>query len=614
MANDVTIMLGETGSGKTTQVPQYLLEAGFADAGMIGVTQPRKVAATALATRVSVEQGTPLGGLVGYGIRFDEKTSPATRVKYMTDGMLTRELLWDPLLSKYAVIIVDEAHERTLQTDLKLLLANLKRILRERNGKEEGKPQVNGKGKEREKERNPFKVVIMSATLDAKKFSQFFSNAKIVHVKGRQHPVQIFHATEDEADYVDAALRTFFQIHVDEPPGDDAGHDEVLPLPMYAALPTAQLHHTFAPTPPQTRKCILATNIAQTSITIPGVRYVIDTGKVKEKRYVAGSTGGGVDTLLTRDISKSNAMQRTGRAGREGPGFCYRLYTEEGFLGVQFGASHPPTVVYGARYPRPGFNGYARCGCGLFCPTRPLHPRRARLPPRADRSRSRHGRSPPRAHPRARSPRIERPQLHGLNCTAEVLDIVSVLAANGALFLTATDKRPEIAEARREFVHPSGDHLTILSTVRAYRAAGGAGRSARQEWAWAHFVNERTLRDASSIRNQLRLSCTRAGIDWRASCGEQEEPALLSLAHGLAQNTAVRTGVISRFWGTRWVLKIHPGSSMVSKKVPAIIYDELVCTNLIYARGVSSISLSSASLLAVHQALYAGIHGFTPDE
>ncbi|KAJ7043812.1 ATP-dependent RNA helicase Prh1 [Mycena alexandri] len=644
--NDVTVLLGETGSGKTTQVPQYLLEAGFADSGMIGVTQPRKVAATELAARVSVEQGTPLGGLVGYGIRFDERSGPTTRVKYMTDGMLTRELLGDPLLSKYAVIIVDEAHERTLRTDL--LLANLKRILRERNGKGNGKPQVNGKGKEREKERNPLKVVIMSATLDAEKFSQFFSNAKIIYVKGRQHPVKIFHAAQGQTDYVDAALRTFFQIHVDQPPGDvliflpgqedieslekaiqlfahqlPTGHDEVLTVPMYAALSGAQLHRTFAPTPRKTRKCILATNIAETSITIPGVRYVIDTGKVKEKRYLAGSTGGGFDTLLTRDINKSNAMQRAGRAGREGPGFCYRLYTEDAFLGMA--ASTEPEILRCS---------LAQAMLQLLCIGQDIQELDLMDMPDVDaissalrtlfllgaldshRELTDLGRAMaalPLEPTHARAVLASK----DLACTAEVLDIVSVLSANGALFLDATDKRAEIAEARRKFVHRAGDHLTILNTVRAYRAAGGAdgenanghvnghdgeeekvGRSARKEWARAHFVNERTLREASSIRDQLRLSCTRAGIDWRASCGEQEDPVLLSLAHGLAQNMALITpdGSFKQIMGQS-VVKIHPSSSMADKKVPAIIYDELVYTNQIYARGVSSIQKSFFSSL-----------------
>ncbi|KAJ7366528.1 ATP-dependent RNA helicase Prh1 [Mycena albidolilacea] len=624
-ANDVTVLLGETGSGKTTQIPQYLLEAGLADSGLIGITQPRKVAATSLAARVSVEQGTPMGGRVGYSVRFDERTGPETRIKYMTDGMLTRELLGDPLLSKYAVIVIDEAHERTLRTDL--LLANLKRILRERNGDAHDK----GKGKQR----NPLKVVIMSATLDAEKFSQFFYNAKIIYVKGRQHPVKIYHCAQGQTDYVDAALRTFFQIHVDQPPGDvliflpgqediesleksvelfarqlPVGHAEVVVVPMFAALQGPQMARIFTATPRGARKCILATNIAETSITIPGVRYVIDTGKSKEKRYLAGHTGGGLDTLMTRDITKSSAMQRAGRAGREGPGFCYRLYTEEAFLAMAPTAE--PEILRCSLaqailqllclgqdiqeldlMDAPDVDAISSALRTLFL-LGALDSHRALTP--LGRAMASFPLEP--AHARAVIASKE------LACTAEVLDVVSVLAASSKLFVDATDKRAEIAEARRALVHPTGDHLTLLNTVRAYRAAGGepekegdekekVGRSARREWARAHFVNERTLKEATSIRDQLRVSCTRAGIDWRTSCGEREEPVLLSLAHGLAQNAALIApdGSYKQIMGQS-VVKIHPGSSMADKKVPAIIYDELIYTNQIYARGVSSIPKS----------------------
>ncbi|KAF9005452.1 P-loop containing nucleoside triphosphate hydrolase protein [Cyathus striatus] len=312
-ANDVTVLLGETGSGKTTQVPQYLLEHGLASAGTIAVTQPRKVAATSLASRVSTEQNSPLGHLVGYSVRFDEKSSNDTRIKYMTDGMIVRELLSDPLLSKYSVIIVDEAHERTLRTDL--LMANLKKIQKQRNvGGEQGK----GKGKS-----NPLKIVVMSATLDAEKFSKFFDNAKILYIKGRQHPVKIYHSAEPQPDYIDSAMRTFFQIHTDQPPGDVLiflpGQEDIESLEksielyanrlpqsaqgvficaMYAAQAPGKNAKVFSPTPKDMRKCILATNIAETSITIPGVKYVIDTGKCKEKRYLAKDSGGGKLLLI----------------------------------------------------------------------------------------------------------------------------------------------------------------------------------------------------------------------------------------------------------------------------------------------------------------------------
>lgn len=198
---------------------------------MIAVTQPRKVAATSLAIRVAAEQNVTLGTSVGYSVRFDERFSSETRIKYMTDGMIVRELMSDPLLSKYSVVIVDEAHERSLRTDL--LIANLKTIQRQRNGFRD----VKGKGKDKADAPNPLKIIIMSATLDAEKFGQFFSGyvifdtplgyilisnvrAKILYVQGRQHPVKIYHSSQGQIDYVDAAMRTFYQIHTDYPPGD----------------------------------------------------------------------------------------------------------------------------------------------------------------------------------------------------------------------------------------------------------------------------------------------------------------------------------------------------------------------------------------------------------
>ncbi|KAJ7081333.1 P-loop containing nucleoside triphosphate hydrolase protein [Mycena belliarum] len=623
-ANEVTVLLGETGSGKTTQVPQYLLEAGLAGAaGLIGITQPRRVAALSLAARVALEQGAPVGGTVGYAVRFDERCGAGTRIKYMTDGMLGRELLGDPLLSRYKVVVVDEAHERTLRTDL--LLANLKRILRVRNG-------------ESGDNRNPLKVVIMSATLDAEKFSRFFSNAKIVYVKGRQHPVKIFHAVQGQTDYVDAALRTFFQIHVDQPPGDvlvflpgqediesldaaimlfarqlPAGAPEVLVVPMFAALAGEKMGRIFGATPRGARKCILATNIAETSITIPGVRYVIDTGKAKEKRFLAGAVGGGFDTLLTRDIARANAMQRAGRAGREGPGFCYRLYTEDAFRAMAPAAE--PEILR---------TGLAGSMLQLLCLGQDLQELELMDAPDVEavssalrtlfllgaldstRALTEMGRAMaafPLEPPLARALLASKE----LGCTAEVLDIVSVLAASAPLFIDAGEQRGASVEARRKFVHPAGDHLTLLNAVHAYAAVGGGGadaketeekeegvgRSARKEWARAHFVNERVLREARSIRAQLVGVCAREGLDARASVGDDADPMLLALAHGLAQNAALLMpdGTYKQVMGQA-IVKIHPSSTMADKKVPAIIYNELVYTNQIYARGVSSIPKS----------------------
>ncbi|KAH9480187.1 putative ATP-dependent RNA helicase prh1 [Psilocybe cubensis] len=615
--NDVTILLGETGSGKTTQVPQYILESGLARNGMIAVTQPRKVAATSLAQRVAVEQNVSLGDLVGYAVRFDEKSSTETRIKYLTDGMIVRELMSDPLLSHYSVVIVDEAHERTLRTDL--LIANLKTIQAKRN------PKSDAKGKGNADASNPLKIVIMSATLDAEKFSRFYHNAKILYVKGRQHPVKIYHSAESQLDYTDAAMRTFFQIHTDQPPGDvliflpgqedieslqksielyarqlPRDKPEVLTCTMFAAQEHSQNNKAFAPTPPNTRKCILATNIAETSITIPGIKYVIDTGKCKEKQYLARTAGGGFDTLLTRDITKSSAMQRAGRAGREGAGVCFRLYTEDAFnnmavagepeiLRCSLTASILNLKCLGQNLEeldlmdKPDLetissalktlwllgaidNNQKLTAAGRQMALFPLEPQYACA--------------------------VVASKEYG--CTSEVLDIVSILSASSKLFVDISDQRDAVTETRRKFKHSSGDHLTVLNAVRAYREIAAAeNKHARREWCRKHFLNERTFLEARDIREQLVVTCTKIGIDVNASAKDNDEPVIRSLGHGLAGNSALLQpdGTYKQTMG-QTIVKVHPGSTLADKKVPAIIYDDLMYTNQIYARGVSAIPKS----------------------
>ncbi|KAG7088065.1 hypothetical protein E1B28_012097 [Marasmius oreades] len=626
--HDVTVLLGETGSGKTTQVPQYLLESGMAGDGMIAVTQPRRVAATSLSARVATEQNSSLGSVVGYAVRFDERSSPATRIKYLTDGMIFRELMSDPLLSKYSIIIVDEAHERSLRTDL--LIANLKTIQQQRN------EPAKGKGKEKEKEK--LKIIIMSATLDAEKFGKFFPGSKIIYVQGRQHPVTIYHCAQSQVDYVDSALRTFFQIHTDQPPGDvliflpgqediesleksirlyanqlPHGQQEVLICTMYASQAPGQNAKVFHSTPPNTRKCILATNIAETSITIPGVKYVIDTGKCKEKRYLAKNTGGGFDTLMTRDITKSSAMQRAGRAGREGPGFCFRLYTEDSFKNMATSAE--PEIL--------------RCGLTspmlqLKCLGQSLETLDLMDRPDIDSMISalktlyligaldstgeitEIGRDMA-AFPL--EPVYSRAVLASkeYGCTNEVLTVISVLSASSKVFVESSEQRDAVAEARRKFKHASGDHLTILNVVRAYNdVALSENKSGRREWCRKHFLNERALLEAIDIREQLQHTCERLGIDWKVSCGEKEDPVIQSLGHGLVSNTAFLQpdGSYKQTMGHSAV-KIHPSSTLCDKKVPTIVYDEVVYTNQIYARGVSIINksfLAGLGSLKVRQA------------
>lgn len=263
---------------------QYLAEAGFTANGMIGCTQPRRVAAMSVAKRVAEEVGCRLGQEVGYSIRFEDCTGPETKIKYMTDGMLLRECLLDPKVSKYSVLLLDEAHERTVSTDV--LFGLLKKAC---------------------KERPDFKLIVTSATLDAERFSSYFYDCPILSIPGRTYPVEVLYAKEPESDYLDSALVTTMQIHLSEPPGDIllflTGQEEIdsaceilhermkalgpmVPeltiLPVYSALPSEMQSKIFEPADPGARKVVLATNIAETSITIDGIFYVIDPGFVKQ--------------------------------------------------------------------------------------------------------------------------------------------------------------------------------------------------------------------------------------------------------------------------------------------------------------------------------------------
>ncbi|AET37866.1 DEAH-box RNA-dependent ATPase PRP2 Ecym_2113 [Eremothecium cymbalariae DBVPG len=329
--HQVLIVVGETGSGKTTQLPQYLVEDGYTKGGrmIVACTQPRRVAATSVATRVADEMNVVLGREVGYQIRFDDKTTKnVTVLKYMTDGMLLREFLTDPELTNYSCIMIDEAHERTLATDI--LLGLLKDIL---------------------PHRKDLKLLISSATMNASKFSEFFYNAPIFNIPGRRYPVDIHYTLQPEANYLHATISTILQIHTtQELPGDIlvflTGQDEIenvrdkieeicfklgkniTPLmvtPIYANLPQEQQAKIFETTPKGARKVVLATNIAETSLTIDGIKYVVDPGFVKEKTYVPQT---GMSQLLTIPCSKASVDQRAGRAGRVGPGKCFRLFTK----------------------------------------------------------------------------------------------------------------------------------------------------------------------------------------------------------------------------------------------------------------------------------------------
>lgn len=275
--HETVIIIGETGCGKSTQVPQFIVDSRLLESGCVAITQPRRVSACSLARRVAFERRVEVGREVGYSVRFDNQSSPRTKIKFLTDGMLLREILADPTLSTYSIIILDEIHERTVQTDLLIgLLRNLQ-------------------------SQRTLKLLLMSATLQCQLFVDFFNNPPILRVAGRMFPVSIFYLDRPETDYVDACSIAIIQLNIDlELPGDFlcfmTGQEEIEELaallatknanpplhilPLFAALPMSQQQRIFEQSPENTRKIICSTNIAETSVTIPGIKYVIDCGLV----------------------------------------------------------------------------------------------------------------------------------------------------------------------------------------------------------------------------------------------------------------------------------------------------------------------------------------------
>ena len=337
------IVCGQTGCGKTTQVPKYIYEAQLHGEGIIAVTQPRRVAAVTIAQRVAKEVGTRIGDKVGYSIRFEKCVSQSTEIEYLTDGMLLREAILDPQLSKFSVIVLDEVHERTVNTDV--LMSIIKGL--------------------QNTTRPDLKIVVMSATIDIPKISEYFEIESVVNVEGRTFPVEIYNIQEAQGNYVDNALLAILQIHLEQPEGDilcfctgqediedlqslleekveigkrpEHNMSELSVVPLYANLPNHMQLKAFEKA--EGRKVILATNIAETSVTINGIRYIVDTGLCKIKTYQATT---GIDTLKITAISKNSATQRAGRAGREAPGKCFRLFTEE--IYNEMATSTPPEI------------------------------------------------------------------------------------------------------------------------------------------------------------------------------------------------------------------------------------------------------------------------------
>lgn len=605
----VLILVGETGSGKTTQIPQYLHEIGYSELGKIGCTQPRRVAAMSVAARVATEMNVKLGHEVGYSIRFENCTNKKTIIQYMTDGMLLREILTEPDLASYSCMVIDEAHERTLHTDI--LFGLVKDIVRFR-------PDL--------------KLIISSATLDAEKFSKYFDDASIFMIPGRMFPVDIYYTKAPEADYVDASVVTVLQIHITQPLNGDVlifltGQDEIeaaaeilsqrskalgsripelIVCPIYANLPPEQQAKIFEKTPKGARKVVLATNIAETSLTIDGICYVIDSGFAKQNNYNARS---GMESLVVTPISQAAANQRAGRAGRTAPGKCFRLYTAWSFqhelepntvpeiLRTNMGNVVLMLKSLGINdlmhfdfMDRPPADALIRALEQLYA-----------LGALNDRGElTKLGR---RMAEFPLDPMLSKTVLASekYQCTSEVLSTVAMLSLGAAVFYRPKEKAVHADTARQNFARGGGgDHIALL---RCY--TDWANSDFSQTWCFENFVQVRSMKRARDIRDQLEGLCERVEVDATVSCGlDDTDPILKAVTAGFFYNVA-KLGKSGDYQTVKQhkTVYIHPSSVLSNKEEepPAwVIYFELAFTTKEYMRQVAPIKPAWLVEIAPH--------------
>nr|6FA9_A Chain A, Putative mRNA splicing factor [Thermochaetoides thermophila DSM 1495]6FAA_A Chain A, Putative mRNA splicing factor [Thermochaetoides thermophila DSM 1495]6FAC_A Chain A, Putative mRNA splicing factor [Thermochaetoides thermophila DSM 1495]6RMC_A Chain A, Putative mRNA splicing factor [Thermochaetoides thermophila DSM 1495]6RMC_B Chain B, Putative mRNA splicing factor [Thermochaetoides thermophila DSM 1495] len=594
----VLILVGETGSGKTTQIPQYLHEAGYTKGNRkIACTQPRRVAAMSVAARVADEMGVRLGHEVGYSIRFEDCTSEKTILKYMTDGMLLREMVTSPDLADYSCIMIDEAHERTVHTDI--LLALIKDLTRAR-------PEL--------------RLIISSATLNAEKFSAYFDDAPIFNVPGRVHPVEVYYTSAPESNYLEAALVTVFQIHATQPEGDIlvflTGQEEIeracerveeirrklgkrvpeiIALPIYSNMPSEMQAKIFEPTPPGARKVVFSTNIAETSLTIDGIVYVIDSGYVKENTFSpVGTTG--QSTLAVVPCSRAAANQRMGRAGRVKPGKCFRLYTKYAYLSEMDESPTPEiqrtslsSVVLQLKAlgidDLLGFDFLDPPPTELLIKSLNMLYALGALNSAGQLTRVGRQMGEFPTEPMLAKALIAATQE---GCVSEVLTIVSMLGEVGTLFFRPKDKKVHADSARARFtVRDGGDHLTLLNIYNQWVEAEYS-----PIWARENFLAQRSLTRARDVRDQLAKLCDRILDGSEASCGgvNNPTPILRALTAAFFLNAARlnRAGDGYRTLKNNITVYVHPSSVVRGMDPPpkVIIYHELVVTSKEYVRSV----------------------------
>lgn len=579
--NQVIVVVGETGSGKTTQLAQFLHEDGYTQYGMVGCTQPRRVAAMSVAKRVSEEMECKLGGLVGYSIRFEDCTSAETKIKYMTDGVLLRESLNEADLDRYSAIILDEAHERSLSTDV--LMGLLRKILQRRRD---------------------LKLIVTSATMNADKFASFYGGAQTFTIPGRTFPVDVLFSKTPCEDYVDSAVKQALSIHLSHPKGDIlvfmTGQEDIevtcqvmterlaqiddapplLVLPIYSQMPADLQAKIFDAAENGERKCIVATNIAETSLTVDGIMYVVDAGYYKLKVY---NPKVGMDSLQITPISQANANQRSGRAGRTGSGTAYRLYTEMAFRNELFANTIPEiqrtnlanTVLmlkslgvsnlleFDFMDPPPQdtiLNSmYQLWVLGALNNVGELTPLGRKM-----------GEFP-------MEPSLSKMLITSVEygCSVEMLTIVSMLSVP-SVFYRPKERMEESDAARERFFVAESDHLTLLHVYTQWRNHGY-----RDSWCSKHFLHSKTLRKAREVRAQLE-DIMRSQKLRLVSCSTDWDGIRKCIAAGYFHQAA-RSAGIGEYVNCRTGIKmfLHPTSALygLGYSPEYVVYHQVVLTS-----------------------------------
>ena len=616
--HQVVVIVGETGSGKSTQVPQYLWEAGWAQSGeCIVVTQPRRVAAITLAARVADEKGVKLGAEVGHSVRFDNCSSENTKVKFVTDGVLIREIMENPLLTNYSVIVVDEAHERSINTDL--LLGLLKKVLKKR-------PQL--------------RIIVSSATIDADCITKFFNTnttgnpsldtVAILSVEGRSYPIDIFYKLDPVPDYIKACVETVVDIHMTEKAGDVLvflpGQEEVNSVvaqlktraetlnykdlslnvvPLYSGLPYRHQMKAFDRPKSHVRKVVVSTNIAETSLTINGVVYVVDSGFVRVNAF---NPRCGLDTLITTAASQAEATQRAGRAGRVRAGKVYRLYMEKEFamlpksttpemqrgnvagvvlqlkaLGVdniiRFPFLSPPSVQATLCALDQLFAlGAVDEQCHL---TTPVGTIMAELP------------LPP--------PLARMMVLAGeLGCAEEVLILCAMLQIR-SVFVSPFKRRGEAEKMKRKFSVEEGDLITLVNVYKAFVEADQNKRFCDQ-----NYLNFKGLSRAVELTERLASYLRRFDIPL-LSCHNNTDALVRCIAGGFFCNAAhYHHSGEYRTVRDQQALQVHPASVLFPLlPAPYVVFNEVV-----YGKGGEAMMMD-VTVVTKEILLQAGPHYFS---